>query len=85
MSFAGNLTFPKARKLREAARQIPLERLLVETDAPFLAPQAKRGKRNEPAFVVHTAGMLAELKSISFEAMQQHLFDNAQICFATAW
>lgn len=65
VSFAGNLTFPKATQLREAARAVPLERLLVETDAPYLAPQAQRGQRCEPAFVRQTAECLAELKGVS--------------------
>lgn len=63
ISFAGNLTYPKSVELQEAARRVPLERLLVETDAPFLAPQPKRGKRNEPAHVRHTLEFLAELRA----------------------
>jgi TatD DNase family protein len=55
ISFAGNLTYPKAQPLRDVAAQVPLNRLLVETDAPFLAPIPNRGQRNEPAFVAHTA------------------------------
>ena len=62
VSFAGIVTFPKATAVREAARVVPLDRLLVETDAPYLAPVPKRGKRNEPAFVVETAKRLAELR-----------------------
>jgi TatD DNase family protein len=61
VSFAGNVTYPKAEGLREAARVVPPERLLLETDAPFLAPQKRRGKRNEPAFLPFTAACLAEL------------------------
>lgn len=64
ISFAGNVTFKKADNLRDAARVVPLERLLIETDCPFLAPVPLRGKRNEPAFVVHTALFLAELYGI---------------------
>jgi len=67
ISFAGNLTFPKATGLREMAVQLPLERLLVETDAPYLAPVPHRGKRNEPAFVVEVARKLAELRGITPE------------------
>ena len=59
ISFAGNVTFKKAENLRDAARVVPLEKLLIETDCPFLAPVPFRGKRNEPAFVVHTANYLA--------------------------
>jgi TatD DNase family protein len=61
ISFAGNITFPKAANLREVAEKIPHDRLLIETDCPFLAPVPKRGKRNEPSFVVHTAAQLAAL------------------------
>jgi len=62
LSFAGVVTFPKATRVQEAARLTPADRLLVETDAPYLAPVPHRGKRNEPAFVVHTARKLAELR-----------------------
>jgi TatD DNase family protein len=65
ISLSGILTFAKADELRAIARDLPLERLLVETDAPYLAPVPLRGKRNEPAFVVHTAKRLAELKGMS--------------------
>ena len=62
VSFAGNLTYPKAQPLRDVAAQLPLDGLLVETDAPWLAPAANRGKRNEPAWVIRTAETLAELQ-----------------------
>ena len=62
LSFGGVLTFPKAESLREAARLAPDDRLLVETDCPYLAPVPHRGKRNEPAFVVETAKRLAEVR-----------------------
>ncbi len=65
ISFSGVLTFKKSDELREIARDVPLDRLLVETDAPFLAPVPYRGKRNEPAFVTETAKVLAEIKGIS--------------------
>ncbi len=65
ISFSGILTFPKSDGLRAVARELPLDRLLVETDAPYLAPVPRRGKRNEPALVVHTAARLAELKDVS--------------------
>src|SRR5215213_1667711 len=61
ISFAGNITFKKAENLREAARVVPYEKLLVETDCPFLTPEPLRGKRNEPAYVAHTAKFLADL------------------------
>jgi len=69
ISLSGILTFAKADELRAIARDLPLERLLVETDAPYLAPAPLRGKRNEPAFVVHTAKRLAELKGVSPEEL----------------
>ena len=64
ISFAGNVTFKKAENLRDAARVVPLEKLLIETDCPFLAPVPNRGKRNEPAFVVHTAQFLADFYDV---------------------
>jgi TatD DNase family protein len=67
ISFAGILTFPKAAPLRETAARLPLDRLLIETDAPYLAPVPHRGKRNEPAYVVHTAQALAEARRAPFE------------------
>jgi TatD DNase family protein len=67
ISFAGNLTYPKAQPLRDVAAGVPLEGLLVETDAPWLAPGPNRGKRNEPAMVVDTAAVLAGLKGVSAE------------------
>ena len=69
ISLAGILTFPKAAELRETARGVPLDRLLTETDSPFLAPVPYRGKRNEPAFVVETARRLAEVRGTSLEAI----------------
>jgi TatD DNase family protein len=65
ISFSGILTFKKSQALRDIARTVPLDRLLVETDAPYLAPGKYRGKRNEPAYVVETAAELARLKEIS--------------------
>lgn len=69
LSFAGNLTYPKAQGIREAAAFAPLDRILVETDAPFLAPIPHRGQRNEPALITHTAAALAELRGISSEKL----------------
>ena len=69
LSFAGNLTYPKAQGIRDAAVAAPGDRILVETDAPFLAPIPLRGQRNEPAFVAHTAAALAELRGISTEEL----------------
>jgi TatD DNase family protein len=69
VSFSGILTFPKSNELREIARDLPADRLLVETDAPYLAPVPNRGKRNEPAFVVHTATVLAQVRGLEPEAL----------------
>ena len=65
VSFSGILTFPKSQEIRDIARDVPTDRLLVETDAPYLAPVPLRGKRNEPAFVAHTAAVLAGLRGLS--------------------
>lgn len=65
VSFSGILTFPKSEDLRQIAKTVPTERMLVETDAPYLAPKPFRGKRNEPAFVAHTAAVLAETVGMS--------------------
>jgi TatD DNase family protein len=67
ISFAGNLTFPKAQQIRDAAKEVPLDRMLIETDCPFLAPVPHRGKRNEPAFVKETARLLGELRGLTAE------------------
>jgi TatD DNase family protein len=77
ISFAGMVTFKKSQALREVVRGIPLDRLLVETDAPYLAPQPMRGKRNEPAFVKATAECLAELLAIPFEEFARRTSENA--------
>ena len=69
ISFAGNVTFKKADELREAARVVPIEKLLIETDCPFLTPVPFRGKRNEPAFVVHTASFLADFYGVELEKL----------------
>ena len=76
ISFAGNVTFKKAENLREAARVVPLERLLIETDCPFLAPIPMRGKRNEPRFVAHTAQFLADFYEIPVEKLAWHTSEN---------
>ena len=76
ISFAGNLTFKKAESLREIARSIPLKRLLVETDCPYLAPVPLRGRRNEPAYVVETARFLAELRGVEPEEMGRITSEN---------
>jgi len=84
ISISGIVTFKAAEDLRRIVRDIPLERLLVETDAPYLAPVPKRGKRNEPAFVAHTAAKVAELKGVSMAALEQATTDNFFRLFAKA-
>jgi TatD DNase family protein len=81
ISFTGNITFPKADKVRSAAREIPLERIMIETDCPFLAPQAYRGKRNEPAYVVKVAEQIAEVKGLSLEEVARQTTENARSFF----
>jgi TatD DNase family protein len=76
LSFAGNVSFPKAENIREAARQVPLERMLIETDSPFLAPVPHRGKRNEPAFVVNTAEAIAQLRGSTKEEIGVRTAEN---------
>ncbi len=76
VSFAGNLTYPKAQPLRDVAARLPLDGLLVETDAPWLAPSAQRGKRNEPAWVAQTASVLAGLKEVSEEEIAAATTEN---------
>lgn len=71
ISFSGIVTYPKALEVQEAAKIVPLDRLLIETDAPYLAPVPHRGKRNEPAFIVETAKRLAELRGESLEAVAE--------------
>ena len=82
ISFAGTLTFPNARKLREVARIVPLERMLIETDCPYLAPQPKRGRRNEPAFVGCVASVLAELRGLAPDEVGDVTARNAEGLFA---
>lgn len=83
LSFAGNLTYPKAQAIRDAAAMAPPDRILVETDAPFLAPIPLRGQRNEPAFVTHTAAALAELRGISPEELATQTTANFKNLFPT--
>ena len=80
-SFAGNVTYPKAAELRDAARELPAELLLVETDSPYLSPQPVRGKPNEPANVVHTARYVAELRGVSYEELERTVEANAARVF----
>ena len=76
ISFAGNSTFPKAQPIREVMAALPLEKMLIETDAPFLAPLPNRGKRNEPAWVAQVAALLGELKGISPEEAGRRTAEN---------
>jgi TatD DNase family protein len=80
-SFAGNLTYPRAEAIREAAAVVPEERLLVETDSPFLAPQSVRGKPNQPANVVATAERLAEVRGVPYGALERTVEANAARVF----
>jgi TatD DNase family protein len=84
VSFAGNVTYPKAPELREAARAVPVDRLLAETDCPYLAPQAVRGKRNEPAYVVHTVASLAETRGEDPADLARRIDENATAAFGLA-
>ena len=81
VSFAGNVTYPKAGDLREAAAQVPADRILAETDCPYLAPQPVRGKTNEPAFVVHTVAALAETRGVDAEELGRQIEANAVAAF----
>jgi TatD DNase family protein len=84
VSFAGNATYPKAAELRWAAAQVPAERILAETDCPYLAPQPVRGKRNEPAHVVHTLAALAEARGESPAELEAQIEENATRVFGLA-
>jgi TatD DNase family protein len=84
VSFSGILTFPKSEELRGIARDVPAERLLVETDSPYLAPTPYRGKRNEPGYVAHTAAKLAEVRGMSAEALADLTTANFRRLYAKA-
>lgn len=84
ISFSGILTFKKAQDLRDVARQVPLDRLLIETDCPYLAPIPHRGKRNEPAFVVEVAKQLAELHGTSLERIAEATSKNFGTVFGVS-
>jgi TatD DNase family protein len=81
VSFAGNVTYPKAADLREAAAAVPADRLLVETDSPYLSPQPVRGRPNEPANVVHTLAALARLRGVEAAKLEAQLDANATRAF----
>ncbi len=82
ISFAGMLTFKNAEALRKVAATVPLDRLLVETDSPYLAPMPHRGKRNEPAYIANTAKCLAEVQGIELEELAEQTTTNARLLFA---
>ena len=84
ISFSGIVTFKNAEELRGIARDMPMDRILVETDSPFLAPVPNRGKRNEPAFVVHTAEAVAKIKDVPVEELAQATTDNFYRLFSKA-
>jgi TatD DNase family protein len=81
ISFAGNVTYPSAKDLASAAERVPGERLLVETDAPYLAPQAVRGKPNEPSYVVHTASFVAQRRGVARAALEDIVDGNGARLF----
>jgi TatD DNase family protein len=84
ISFAGNITFPKAQPIRDVAMQVPFDRMLVETDAPFLAPMPNRGKRNEPAWVAGVAEKLAEIRNVSADEVASYTTENFHRFFSIA-
>ncbi|MEM9494552.1 MAG: TatD family hydrolase [Pseudomonadota bacterium] len=84
ISFSGIMTFKNANDIREIAKQTPLERIIIETDCPYLAPHPMRGRRNEPAFVVHVAEKLAEVRECSLEDIASATTDNFFRLFARA-
>jgi TatD DNase family protein len=81
VSFAGNVTYPKAPELREAATAVPAERILVESDSPYLAPQPVRGRRNEPAYITHTIAVLASAREVDQHAFATRAHENATAAF----
>lgn len=76
ISFAGNVTFPKAQNIRDVAKMVPMDRVFIETDSPYLAPIPMRGKRNEPAYVVQTAKFIGELRGVSPEEIGRQTAEN---------
>lgn len=85
LSFAGTVTYPRSDALREAARAVPDDRILIETDTPYLAPQARRGQRNEPGLIVHTYDDVARLRGISAARLARLVRENAASLFGARW
>jgi TatD DNase family protein len=81
VSFAGNVTYPKATELRTAAARVPRDRILAETDSPYLSPQAVRGRPNEPANVIHTLAVLADARGEAPEELERAIDANATAAF----
>ena len=81
VSFAGNSTYPKSTDLRLAATQVPVDRILAETDSPYLAPEPVRGRRNEPAHVMHTLAALADVRGEDSAELEARIERNAAECF----
>jgi len=84
VSIAGNVTFPKAENIRDAARRVPADRLLVETDSPYLAPVPHRGQRNEPAYVAETARYVAGLRGVGEQELAVTTAANFRRLFGVA-
>src|SRR5260370_3097592 len=84
VSFAGNSTYPKTQNIREVAKELPLEKILIETDAPYLAPQPWRGKRNEPAYVAEVARTLASVRNLSPDDVAARTSENFRRFFRLA-
>ncbi len=81
ISFAGNVTYRNARNLHETAREMPIERMLIESESPFMVPAAYRGKRNKPSYLVETAKFIAELRGLPLEELAQILYNNSRTFF----
>jgi TatD DNase family protein len=81
ISFSGIVTFKSAKELQETCKQVPLERMLIETDSPYLAPIPYRGKINEPAWVSKVGEFIADLKGVPLEALANHTSNNFYDCF----
>ena len=85
VSFAGTVTYPKSDALRSAALKVPMDRILIETDAPVLAPQAHRGQRNEPAFIAATYACIADARTTSTADLVKSVSRNAASLFGPRW